>query len=194
MRKQIGVVTGFAVLVPLSLSLHAQVIRIGHCRVDLGIWNLPSCAIEKKGDELFIAKKLVEPLGEGRWTHVGESEVAWTGLQTGWSYFDRSGKILVTHVATFDNGPSPFHEGLVRIEQDKKWGLADANGRLVVPLEYDGILEFEDGQWLACKDCSVETTGEHHRFAGGAWVAIDRFGKVTGPANDPTHKSAVKDQ
>jgi hypothetical protein len=188
MRMRIRIITAIAVLYLLSLPLHAQMIRVGSCKVDLGAWELPSCAIETKGEELFILKELVKPLGEGRWTQVGDSQVAWTALSTGFSYFDRSGRIVVTHVAPFDNGPSPFHEGLVRIVQNDKWGLADAKGKLIVPREYDGILEFEGGSWLACIHCTIETMGEYHRFTGGAWVAIDRFGKVIGPVKDPTHK------
>ncbi len=187
MPRKTGAVSGLMMLFLLSFTLHAQVIRVGHCKVDLDVWPLPACAIETKDNELFIVKDLIAPLGEGRWTQAGDGEVAWTALPSGFAYFDQSGKIVVAHVAPFDNGPSPFHEGLVRVEQNKKWGLADANGNFALPLEYDGILEFEDGQWLACKGCTTKTTGEYHFFSGGSWVVIDKFGKVKGPANDPAH-------
>ncbi len=188
MRPRSLAASGLVIPFLLSLALNAQNVRVGQCEIDMQVWGpLPACAIEKKGKELFILKEFVEPLGKGQWTPVGENEVAWTVLPTGFAYFDRSGKIVMTDVAILDNGPSPFHEGLVRVEKYKKWGLADSEGKLVVPLEYDGILEFDDGRWLACKGCTTETSGEYHFFSGGSWVAIDKFGKVKGPANDPAH-------
>jgi len=188
MRRKTKAVSGLPILFLLSITLHAQVIWAGHCKIDMQAGGpLPSCATEKKGSALFIVREFVEPLGKGQWTRVGETELAWTVLATGFAYFNRSGKIVVTDAAILDNGPSPFHEGLVRVKQNNKWGLRNANGNPVVPLEYDGILEFDDGRWLACKGCTTKSTGEYHFFSGGSWVAIDKFGGVMGPVDHRKH-------
>jgi hypothetical protein len=152
------------------------------------LWKLPSCAVEKKNSHLFILKGFVESVGGGRWVKIGDRELAWTYLDSGWSYFDRSGRIEVTHVAQFDNGPSPFHHGLVRVEQNGRWGLSDADGRLIVPFEYDGILEFDAGRWLACEKCETKTDHEYSWFQGGSWFALNRFGKVIGSVADPARR------
>jgi hypothetical protein len=105
----------------------------------------------------------------------------------GWAYFNRRGLIVVQDVATFDNGASSFHNGLVRVVRNKKWGLANAQGLFVVPLKYDGMLEYEESNkgWKVCMDCREVSDGEHSWFEGGEWYWLDRRGKVAGKAGDP---------
>jgi len=87
----------------------------------------------------------------------------------------------------FDNGPSPFHHGLVRVNRAGKWGLADSKGLLVVPLIYDGMLEYDEPNrgWTACRGCRSVSDGEHSWFEGGDWYRLDRRGTVAGKAENP---------
>lgn len=76
------------------------------------------------------------------------------------------GRYLVRDVATFDNGPSPFHHGLVRVVRADKWGLARFDGSMIVPFQYHGLLEpsGHDQRWKACIGCHVVSDGDYHRF------------------------------
>jgi hypothetical protein len=180
---------GTALLPWFLPALQAQTVQVENCRVDFESMELPPCAVEDRDGELFIRKGLLKHLFSGRSEKVGGRQLAWTNLpQAGWSYLDRAGRVVVRNVAALDNGPSPFHCGLVRVSRNGKWGLANSRGAMVVPLEFDGLLEFDAGRWLACKGCTARTEGEYSIFAGGAWVAMDRRGAVLGPAEDPTSK------
>jgi hypothetical protein len=40
---------------------------------------------------------------------------------------------------------SPFYEGLIRIQREGQWGMADLSGEIVIPTEYDEIWKFSSG-------------------------------------------------
>lgn len=178
-------------LVAATTSLKSQIIQVGNCRVDLELIPLPSCAIETRNGRVFIIQELVEilfsrPTIASQPVKVDGKHMASVFVPgTGWSYIDRSGQVVVKDVAFLDNGGSPFHHGLVRIHRGEKWGLANATGKLVLPLEFDGILEFNSGRWLACKGCKTQRSGEYSFFVGGSWFAIDQHGRVVGKAQEP---------
>lgn len=99
----------------------------------------------------------------------------------GWIYVDAKGKVVIRGVATLDNGPEDFHNGLVRVKKNGKWGYADKRGRLVIPTVYDGALPMSKGKAEACKGCQEvcdDTACEHKRFAGGQWDLLRPSGKV----------------
>jgi hypothetical protein len=164
---------------------------VGNCKIDLELMNLPPCAVETRNGRVFIKKKLVEILFTRPSITAKSVKIGGRSLDcvfvpgTGWSYIDRSGQVIVKDVALFDNGGSPFHHGLVRINRDEKWGLANSKGKLVVPLEFDGLLEFSSGRWLACKGCKTQRSGEYSFFDGGSWFAIDQRGRIMGKAQEP---------
>jgi hypothetical protein len=180
---------------------HAQTIRRGDCVVDSELWTLPACAIETHNDGLYVSKVYL-PLffaSTGTAMQTGTSRnLAWTQMPAGgWAYFNRRGLVVVQNVATMDNGPSEFHHGLVRIIKRGKWGLSNPQGRLIVPLKYDGISDYEEGKgWLACSGCHTEAEegGEYHFFKGGNWVWLDSHGKVSGTASFPSPESDQKAQ
>lgn len=100
-------------------------------------------------------------------------------LPTGWVYINRRGEVVVSDVAVMDNGANVFHHGLVRVTRDHRWGLADTRGRLVVPLEYDGMLDYQPGKgWQVCTGCRAASDGEHGWFEGGRWGWLDRHGRL----------------
>lgn len=144
------------------------------CVVDGETWSLPPCAMETRHGHAYVAARYLPKLFSGSREHL----VARILPGSGWSYIDRSGKVVVRHVATMDNDASAFHHGLVRVNRDGKWGLADEEGRLVVPPSYDGILDYQPGLgWRACTGCRSQTGGEHSWFEGGDWITLDRRGR-----------------
>lgn len=97
----------------------------------------------------------------------------------GWMYANRRGRVVITGVPTFDNGPDEFHEGLVRFARNQKYGFADRNGKIVVPARYDGAMPFEGGRAKVCLGCVEKCADhecEHHVFSGGKWLALDKKG------------------
>jgi hypothetical protein len=154
----------------------AQKIEYKGCIVDAEVWKLPACALEKRKDgKLFVEQRYLAPFRFEK-----PYGYAWSSLPEGdLAYFDRGGEIRVRHVAMFDNGPGPFHHGLVRVEQSGKWGLANANGTLVVPLIYDGILEPSppSNHWRVCRSCQTKPTGDYSYFDGGTWQDLDQRGR-----------------
>jgi hypothetical protein len=166
-----------------------QVIQDGNCTVDSEFWSLPQCALEIHSGELYVARAYL-PLffsSAGKALQYGSSEnLAWTHLpQDGWAYFDRTGLVVVRNVATMDNAPNAFHYGLVRVTKDKKWGLADMHGRVIVPFAYDGMLDYREGTgWPACTGCKYVQQGEYGSFHSGKWISLDRHGKALSMTSD----------
>jgi len=168
-----------------------NVIRHGDCVADAELLALPACAFETKNGGLYVARYYLPMFFGSRADAYGSplsgtNHFAFTAMVGGWAYFDRTGRIIVQNVATMDNGPNAFHHGLVRVERNRKWGLADTHGRIETPLTYDGMLDFQEGKgWLACSGCHEETGGEYHWFKGGQWFWLDRKGKVLRAAQEP---------
>lgn len=192
MRK-LSLAFGLLALQPVfTWAAHSQVVSYQDCVVDAEILALPQCALENRDAHLYVAKpylRLFFPVEKARL--VGR--VIPGG---GWAYFNKRGMITVRNVANFDNGPSPFHHGLVRVNSKGKWGLADSNGLFVVPLTYDGILEYEEPNmgWKACTGCRLVSDGEYGWFEGGDWLWLDRHGKVAGKAENPMTPNAPENK
>lgn len=96
----------------------------------------------------------------------------------GWMYVNKRGIVVVWGVPTFDNWADEFHNGLVRVLRNGKYGYANRNGTLVIRPEYEGALSFGKGTAVVCRQCRTATDGEHSWFTGGNWFRIDRRGKV----------------
>jgi len=97
-----------------------------------------------------------------------------------WMYARRSGEIVITNVAPFDNGPDEFHDGMVRVIKHGKFGFADRSGKLRIPPKYDGAMPFDQGRALVCRHCRTQRddSKEHSLFVGGKWFTIDVDGQV----------------
>ena len=171
-----------------SAYARGDVVSHGGCVVDSEIWALPQCALEMKGGRLYVANRYLrlyfprkEPLA---WALLPDGERSRGG---GWAYFDRKGRIVVQNVATMDNGPNDFHHGLVRVVHKGKWGLANLHGAIVVPLKYDGMLDFDEHskRWVVCSDCHDVTSGEYHWFEAGEWFWLDQHGRFGGRCPPP---------
>jgi hypothetical protein len=195
MRVPTKVLFGLSIGIAVSAPLQGQIIQAGSCQVDTELIELPSCAVETRNGQPYVIKGLLKTFfSQGtisvRPVRIGLRYLA-SGYtrELGWFYFNRNGRIIVRDVLGFDNGVGPFNHGLVIVSRSQKAGLANVNGKLVVPLEFDQILYFEEeDRWLACKGCKTERAGDYGVFLpGGEWYAIDRHGKLVGAVENPFH-------
>jgi hypothetical protein len=170
----------------LTEPANARVIHNGDCTVESELLQLPKCAVETHKGRLYVSKAYL-PLffaSTGATLDVNTpGNLASTLLPEGdWAYFNHSGLIVVRNVAVMDNGANEFHHGLVRVTKDNKWGLANIRGQMVVPLTYDGMLDYQaDAGWPACTGCRYVKAGEYGDFQGGNWVRLDRRGNLRPP-------------
>lgn len=98
-------------------------------------------------------------------------------LGDGWAYISTSGKIVVRRIASYENGPEPFKDDLLRVQIDDKYGFFDPTGEIAIPAQYDGAMPFDQGYTSVCTGCTVESNGDYHEFSGGLWSCIDTTGK-----------------
>jgi WG containing repeat len=93
-------------------------------------------------------------------------------------YVSRSGKVVIKGVPVMDNGADSFHDGLVRIVRNGKYGFANRAGQVVIPTIYDGAMNFENGRAEVCKRCQISAEEEYHVFSGGDWFRINVKGAI----------------
>jgi hypothetical protein len=148
------------------------------CVVDFEKGEIRGCLELRKDGALFVTAPVFKYL---RFDSDGLAPVL--SPNRGWMYVNKKGKVIISGVPSFDNGPDSFHDGVVRIVRSQKYGFADRQGRIVVPVIYDGALNFEKGRAKVCKNCRdkcMDRECEHHFFAGGEWVEIDPRGTIIG--------------
>jgi hypothetical protein len=146
------------------------------CLYDGERGEVPSCVRENAKGELFIAPQYLKEL---RFDSHGLAAVH--SPTKGWMYVSRGGKIVISSVPVMDNWADSFHDGLVRIVRNGKYGFANRRGQVVVPPIYDGASNFEKGRATVCKGCESKCADhdcEHHFFAGGEWFRINTKGTV----------------
>jgi len=146
------------------------------CVFDFQRGEIHDCIHENATGELFVAPRVTKEL---HFDSYGLAPVL--SLKTGWMYVNRKGKVVVNGVPQMDNGPDSFHDGLVRIVKNEKYGFANRQGDIVVPAIYDGALNFENGTAKVCKGCRnkcADADCEHRFFSGGDWLVIDTKGLV----------------
>lgn len=156
-----------------SLCLHTQTrAKEQSCTFDAERGKVNDCLMTDAKGQLRIASKYLLDL-------TFENDLAAVFSEShGWLYADQAGKVLITGVAPMDNGPDSFHDGLVRIIRNGRYGFANRNGQVVIPPRYDGALNFENGKAKVCVGCVTKCDGndcEHRVFDGG-----QRFDITTG--------------
>jgi hypothetical protein len=136
------------------------------CIFDFERGETSNCIRQAITGELFIAPLVLRELD---FDSYGLAPVL--SQKDGWMYVSRSGIVVVQGVPTMDNGPDSFHDGLVRVIKDGKYGFANRAGQIVILPIYDGAGNFENGTAKVCKGCKSECVGacEYHFFAGGEW-------------------------
>jgi hypothetical protein len=96
-------------------------------------------------------------------------------------YVTRRGRVVIVGVPRMDNWADSFHDGLVRVVRNKKYGFANRKGQIVISTNYDGAMNFERGTAKVCIRCGSKCADhdcEHHVFAGGEWLQINTKGNV----------------
>jgi hypothetical protein len=104
----------------------------------------------------------------------------------GWMYVSRTGRVVIIGVPSTDNWADSFHDGLVRVVRNKKYGFANRKGQLLISANYDGAMGFEKGTAKVCSGCErkcVDHDCEYHVFTGGQWFQINTKGIVVARIN-----------
>lgn len=89
-------------------------------------------------------------------------------------------------VYAVDNGNDYPIDGLFRIldERGQKMGIANMEGKVVVPPKYDAIFPYKDGLAavaVGCKTVRPADDPEHEYTVGGKWGFIDKQGNEIVP-------------
>lgn len=92
--------------------------------------------------------------------------------------YDREGKFLFT--PTIFDYSVVFSEGHVAFEENRKQGLANKEGKVTIPAEYDYMGFLTNGVVDACKDCYFDrkTDPEHPPLINGTWFQLDKNGNI----------------
>jgi len=96
-------------------------------------------------------------------------------------YVSKDGRVLA--VITYDNGPDPFAEGLVRSLLDGKIAYFDSTLREAFSARFDWGFPFRDGKAVVCLGCSIAPPDDdgHKAVVGGLWGCVDAKGRVVIP-------------
>lgn len=144
------------------------------CMYDSERGEVPDCILRNPNGHLYIAPTVLYEL------HFDRHGLAAVHSQSeNWMYVNRHGDVVVSSVPTFDNGADTFHDGLVRLVKNGKYGFANRKGRVVIEAIFDGAMNFEGGYAKVCRGCVLKPSGadsEHSSFVGGLWVLIDKKG------------------
>ena len=144
------------------------------CRFDFERGEVPDCIRATATGKRFIAPRYLRELS---FDSYGLSAVSSNDDE--WMYVNRRGRVLVSGVATCDNWADSFHDGVVRIIRNGKYGFANRKGQVVAAPIYDGALIFERGHAKVCKGCEercAEHECEYHVLVGGTWFEINTKG------------------
>lgn len=124
--------------------LSAQTIRILVKPVDSKYWGYS----DEKGN-FFEARYLYcEPFSEDGFA------IVYSSARKEYRVIDRFGKEMKTEITGFDLKdvmsyyPNKFSGGLLVMRQANKWGALDTSGKLVIPMKWNTLLEFQDGYGL----------------------------------------------
>jgi WG containing repeat len=153
------------------------------CLFDVERGEIPNCVGENAKGDLFIAPEFLKEL---MFDSHGLAVVR--SARNGWMYVSRTGKVLIKGVPVMDNWADSFHDGLVRIVSNGKYGFANREGQMVIPPIYDGAMNFENGRAVVCNGCESRPAngeGEYHFFAWGTWFRINTKGRVLGRGSPP---------
>jgi WG containing repeat len=146
------------------------------CLFDPERGEVPDCIREEAGGKLLVSQQVLKLL---QFDSYGLAPVL--SAKEGWMYVSRTGRVVVIGVPSMDNGADSFHDGLVRVIRNKKYGFANRKGQIVISAHYDGAMNFEKGIAKVCSHCEskcVDDECEVHVFAGGEWFQINTKGTV----------------
>lgn len=146
------------------------------CLYDFERGAIPGCIHKAANGELSVKQEVLKQL---QFDSHGLAAVR--SAAKGWMYVSRTGKVVISGVPTMDNWADTFHDGLVRVVRNGKYGFSNRKGQLVISPVYDGAVNFESRKAKVCNGCTskcVELECEYHVFSGGEWFEIDTSGTV----------------
>lgn len=144
------------------------------CTFDPERPDVPNCIQTGDSARLFLSANYLRELTFDRF---GLAPVY--TREDGWMYVNHRGRVIVSGVAAMDNWADGFHDGLVRVLKNGKYGFANPKGMIVIPPAYDGALNFENGTAKVCRSCHCDNRdAEHCALTGGEWFRIDTRGRV----------------
>ena len=179
-----GILSGVTlVLWFVSLALGENLNPGRPCMFDPERPDVPNCIQTDHSGGLFVSSNYLRQLSFDRF---GLAVVY--SRQEGWMYVNRKGRVVVSGVAAVDNWADGFHDGLVRIIKNGKYGFANQRGTVVISPVYDGALNFENRIAEVCRGCGCDDHhAEHCTLVGGEWFRIDTHGRVLAhPATKPS--------
>jgi hypothetical protein len=140
-----------------------------------GLWMLPGCTLDAGTPRIEE-----ETLAQLDYDADGLA-VVWAA--DSFHYVTRQGRTQA--VITWDNGPDPLAEGLLRGRVGARIGYFDARLAQAFPATFDFGWPFTDGIAQVCNGCRrgpADAQG-HIPMEGGEWFHIDRQGRrVPDPA------------
>jgi WG containing repeat len=137
---------------------------------------ISDCLQKASNGELSVKQQVLKRL---RFDSHGLAVVR--SATNGWMYVSHTGKVVISGVPTMDNSADTFHNGLVRVVRNGKYGFSNRTGQLVILPVYNGAMNFERGKATVCNGCTSKCVAlecEHHVFSGGEWFEIDMKGTV----------------
>lgn len=132
--------------------------------------TLDTCMCED--DQLRLNKNILDSL------HFDTLGHTFVFADSQWMMIDKEGEVVLSGIATVDNGPDYPADNRIRFRKDGKWGYANESGVVVIPAQFDGAMPFKNGMASVCIGCKVKYQGEYLLFDGGRKVIIDTSGNV----------------
>jgi hypothetical protein len=149
---------------------------ITSCLFDFQRGEVPDCIRQTADGKLFVSQQVLKIL---HFDSYGLAPVR--SGKGGWMYVSRTGKVLISGVPNMDNWADSFHDGLVRVVRNDRYGFANRRGQIVISAKYDGAMNFEKGKAKVCNHCEskcVDHDCEYLVFSGGEWFQINTKGNV----------------
>ncbi|TDO95657.1 WG repeat-containing protein [Flavobacterium sp. 245] len=103
-------------------------------------------------------------------------------------YYDRNGNFIFTPYPTGE-GPDYFQEGFIRYSENKKVGLFNEKGQIIIPAKYDWMSQINFGFAQFCIGCHFDFSKdpEHPSLIGGMWGFVGKNGIEIQPTNKRNH-------
>lgn len=174
------------------------------------VWFLALCLIATAVSKAQVKVLQVKQEGAKEWFYVkpnGEKILA-QGYEKGYTFspdgyapvFDAikkefyfiniKGEVLKTEIQGFRIKEgfgfdiTGFEDGMVAVKKDGKWGYLNTDGKLVFPLKYSGITEFNGGYAVAEIDKTtfiLEKSGKETQLNNPAIASVRKFSEGMAP-------------
>ena len=170
--------------------------------------------------QTYIAQ--VKPYGEKTWGYVNQNDEAVTkaiykkcyefaenGLAPIYEskqfiFINIKGEKIATEIDGFKliegfigiGGLEGYHEGLVAVTKNKKWGFLDANGKIAIELKYDLVSIFDDSYAVAKRGNDffvINKAGEETKIMGEDLINAKHFSEGLAPFTNSDKMSGYID-